>query len=61
MAKSYFKEKNVSYEEFNVAQDFEKQKEMITLTGQRGVPVIVIDGEATVGFNKPRIQELLGL
>ncbi len=61
MAKSYFQEKNVPYEEFNVGQDFERQKEMIELTGQRGVPVIVIDGEAIVGFNKPRVQELLGL
>lgn len=61
MAKNYFKEKNVSFEEFNVAQDMERQKEMINLTGQRGVPVIVIDGEAIVGFNKPRVEELLGL
>lgn len=61
MAKNYFKDKNVSFEEFNVAQDMERQKEMINLTGQRGVPVIVIDGEAIVGFNKPRVEELLGL
>ena len=61
MAKNYFKEKNVSFEEFNVAQDMERQKEMINLTGQRGVPVIVIDGEAIVGFNKPKVEELLGL
>ncbi|MFA6077447.1 MAG: glutaredoxin family protein [Candidatus Paceibacterota bacterium] len=61
MAKNYFKDKNVSFEEFNVAQDMERQKEMINLTGQRGVPVIVIEGEAIVGFNKPRVEELLGL
>jgi serine protease Do len=32
---------------------------MISLTGQMGVPVIVIDGEAIVGFDRARIQELV--
>lgn len=32
---------------------------MVNLSGQMGVPVIIIDGEVIVGFNRPRIQELL--
>jgi serine protease Do len=32
---------------------------MVNLTGQMGVPVIVIDGQPVIGFNQPRLQELL--
>ena len=32
---------------------------MVNLTGQMGVPVIAIDGQPVIGFNQPRLQELL--
>jgi S1-C subfamily serine protease len=32
---------------------------MVSLSGQRGVPVVVIDGQVVVGFNRGRIDELL--
>ncbi|KKS23560.1 MAG: hypothetical protein UU83_C0047G0006 [Candidatus Jorgensenbacteria bacterium GW2011_GWF2_41_8] len=34
---------------------------MIKKTGQMGVPVIDIDGELTIGFDQPKLKELLGL
>lgn len=61
MAKEYFKSKGLNYEEYNVSRDMEKQKEMIDRTGQFGVPVIDIDGKIVVGFDKPKINQLLGL
>ena len=61
MAKEYFKENNIAYTEHNVAADLEKRKEMIEKSGQMGVPVIQIGDELVVGFNKPKIVELLGL
>ena len=61
MAKDFFKEKGVEYEEFNVATDLTKRTEMVDKTGQMGVPVISIDGDYIVGFNKPKIAELLGV
>ena len=61
MAKDYFKENNVTYSEYNVAEDMDKRAEMIDITGQLGVPVIVIGDDALIGFNKPKIIELLGL
>jgi glutaredoxin len=61
MAKEFFKEKNIAYTEHNVASDLEKRKEMIEKSGQMGVPVIVIGDELTVGFNQPKIAQLLGL
>ena len=61
MAKDYFKENNIAYIEYNVASDLEKRKEMVEKSGQMGVPVIIIRDKITVGFNKPKIAELLGL
>ncbi len=61
MAKEFFTANSIVYKEYNVATDLEKRKEMVEKSGQMGVPVIIIDGELTVGFNKPRIAQLLGV
>ncbi|MEK7140444.1 MAG: glutaredoxin family protein [Patescibacteria group bacterium] len=61
MAKDFFKEKNITYTDYNVASDTEKRKEMLEKSGQIGVPVIVIDNDLIVGFNKPVISKLLGV
>ncbi len=61
MAKDYFKENNVAYEEFNVATDMDKRKEMMEKSGQLGVPVITIDSDVVVGFNRPKLARLLSL
>ena len=61
MAKDFFLEKGVAFTEYNVASDLEKRKEMVDKSGQMGVPVIVIGDEFVVGFNKPKISQLLGL
>ena len=52
LAKDYFKNNGISYQEFNVATDLEKRKEMIERSGQMGVPVIDIDGKLMVGFEE---------
>ncbi len=61
MAKEYFKANGIAYEEFNVAADMEKRKEMMEKSGQLGVPVILIDSDVVVGFNRPKLARLLGL
>jgi glutaredoxin len=61
MAKDFFKENNVAYTEYNVASDLEKRKEMLEKSGQMGVPVIIIGDDLIVGFDKPKISQLLGL
>lgn len=60
-AKEFFATNNVQYIEHNVSTDLEKRKEMIERSGQMGVPVIFVGDEMTVGFDKPRLSELLGL
>lgn len=61
MAKEYFKENNIAYTEHDVAADMEQRKIMIDKSGQMGVPVIQIDNDLVVGFNKPVVASLLGL
>lgn len=61
MAKSFFKENNVEYEEKDVTQDASARDEMIKKSGQMGVPVIDIDGEIIVGFDKAKLSQLMGI
>jgi glutaredoxin-like YruB-family protein len=61
MAKEFFTEKGVPFTDYNVAADAAKRTEMIQMTGQLGVPVIVIDGGITVGFDRARIAQKLGI
>jgi glutaredoxin-like YruB-family protein len=59
LAKDFFKEKGVKYEEFNVAIDLAKRKEMVEKSGQMGVPVIDIGGDIIVGFDEEQVASLL--
>lgn len=59
--KEFFKEKNIEFEEINVAEDKEALKEMIKKSGQMGVPVTEINDKVIVGFNKEKISEMLGI
>lgn len=59
MAKDYFKENNIAYDEYDVSTNAEKRTEMLNLTGQMAVPVIKINDYVTVGFDQARVEELL--
>jgi len=60
-AKEYFKKNNIAYMEYDVLADTVKRQEMVDKTHQFGVPVIVIDGKVVVGFDRAKINQLLGL
>ena len=59
--KEFLSSKSVAYRDVNVAEDLEGREELLRRTGQLAVPVTVIDDEVVVGFNRPRLTELLGL
>jgi len=59
MAKEFFKEKKIEFEDFDVSEDDEKAKEMVEKSGQTGVPVIDLNGEIIIGFDQERIEEAL--
>jgi glutaredoxin-like YruB-family protein len=58
-AKAYFDKLGVSYEERDVESKPEYAVEAVTKSGQRGIPVIDIDGNIIVGFDRARIDEAL--
>lgn len=61
MAKEFFKENNIEYTDVDVAVDLKEREEMVQKSGQMGVPVIDIDGEIIIGFDRGRIEGLLGV
>lgn len=58
-AKEYLKDKGVQFVDHNVAADLEARNEMVQKSGQLGVPVIDVNGEVIVGFNRARLDQLL--
>ncbi len=61
MAKDFFAEKGIQYTGYDVSTDAQRREEMIQLTGQLGVPVIQIDDELMVGFDRAKVAAKLGL
>ena len=61
MTKEFFAEHNIEYTNYDVSKDLQKRQEMFNLTSQMGVPVIVIDNDIVIGFDKEKISELLGI
>jgi glutaredoxin len=61
MAKDFFQRNKVEYQEFDVGVDLAKRKEMIDKSGQMGVPVIMVGDDMVIGFNKPKLEQLLNV
>jgi glutaredoxin 3 len=58
-AKDYFNKLGVKFEEKNVEEKQEYMQESVQKSGQMGIPVLDIDGEIIVGFDRPRIDAAL--
>lgn len=61
MAKEFFDQNGVKYEDYDVAADVEKRNEMVEKSGQMGVPVIMIGDDIIVGFDEGHIRQALGM
>ncbi len=61
MAKRYFREKKIRFRDVDVSRDHKAAQDMQRRTGQTGVPVILINNRSIVGFDKPKINKLLGI
>jgi len=59
MAKAFFAERGITYEEKDVASDLAARKEMVDKSGQLGVPVITIGDNIVVGFDRPILEHIL--
>ena len=60
-AKQFLKDNNVAFEDVDVSVNQAAAEEMIRKSGQMGVPLLDIDGELIVGFDKEKIKQTLGL
>ncbi len=59
MAKEYLSRKGVAYTEYDVAKDPSKARELVEKSGTMVVPVITIDGDVIIGFDRAKMDSLL--
>ncbi len=57
--KEYLTEKKFDYTEIDVSLNEKELEKMVAISGQMGVPVVDLDGEVVIGFDKARIDEIL--
>lgn len=60
-AKNYLRKKGVKVKEVKVDKNSEAAQDVVRMTGQKSVPVLLIGSKKVVGFNKSKIDRLLGL
>lgn len=60
-AKKFLEDYKIIYVDLDVSQNKENRSEMVKRSGQPGVPVIDVDGELIIGFNRDRLMVKLGL
>ena len=60
-AKRYFREKKIKFTDVDVSRDQRAARDMQRRTGQTVVPVILINNRPIVGFDKPKINRMLGI
>lgn len=58
-AKEFFKEHNINYKEIDVGKDVKAAREMIEKSGQMGVPVIEVNKEIIIGFDRLTLMKAL--
>lgn len=59
--KEYLGSKNIPYTEIDVSENEKELEKMVAISGQMGVPVVEIDGEVVIGFDRQRIDQILKL
>jgi glutaredoxin-like YruB-family protein len=60
MTKEFLKSKNIDFEDINIADNEEARNWLIEKTGHIGAPVIQIGDEFVFGFDRKKIESLLG-
>jgi len=59
--KAYLRQNNVAFKDVDVSRDANAAREMVSKSGQMGVPQAWIDGQVVVGFDRARVDSLLHL
>lgn len=61
MTKEFLRKNNIQFENIDVGINLQASQEMMDRSGQMGVPVLDIDGQIIVGFDKDAISTALGI
>lgn len=61
MVKQFLQDNNIIFEDIDVSANQAYAEEMVEKSGQMGVPVIEIEGDIIVGFDKEKIKSVLGI
>lgn len=61
VAKQFLAERGIGFTEYDISKDQKKMVELVSRTGRASVPIIEIDGDFIVGFDKNRLVKKLGL
>jgi glutaredoxin-like YruB-family protein len=61
MVKKFLEDNSIPYQDLNVAEDKAALEDIVSRSGQMGVPVIDIDGELVIGYNQVQLKDKLGL
>lgn len=56
MVKKFLAEKGIEYEEIDLSANPDRVKELVDVSGQLGVPVLVIDGQVIVGYDRGKLD-----
>jgi len=59
--KQYFRQQKIKFRDVDVSRDKAAARDMTRRSGQMGVPVVDIGGKIVIGFDRPKIDRLLGL
>ena len=59
--KEYLNSKKIEFKEIDVSKDEKELEKMVAISGQMGVPVIDIDGNIVIGFDRAKVDELLNI
>lgn len=59
--KEFLSHHKIPFTDKNVAEDPEALLELTEKTGRRATPVILVGGEVVVGFDRGKLERILGL
>ncbi len=59
--REFLSQNSVSFEDRNIAKEPHWRKELLSLTGEIVVPVLVVNGKQVIGLDEERMAEALGL
>ncbi len=58
VARRYLVESGVEFTEIDISLDRAARREMVLMTAQRGVPVLLVDGKTLVGWNEAEFERM---